>query len=671
MTNRPVPPGRAPIAGSGVLPWLTAVVIGGTMVAGLAGAAERKPVPRRPVVPPSRLPQAVTDAPRGTVLDVAPVDRSRRAAVADAATRIDELVAAGWQARGVEGSRPLDDARYVRRIYLELGGRIPTHDETVAFLADDDPAKRARLVEGLLESPDYVSHFYNYWADILRLTERPQRALFCEPYLDWVKRSLAANRPFDQWVHEMLTADGKAWENPAVGYQLRDRGMPLPYVDNTVRVFLGTQVGCAQCHDHPFDSWTQHQFYELAAFTAGTRGGFGGKLPKEQRKALRIDATARTIRGLVVEARREARDGKVDNGFIQFLQANGAIVRHHDQPLRLPHDYKYDDAAPNDEVAPKVLWGEVPSAAEAADGREQFAAWVTGRDNRQFARTIANRLWKKVMGVGLVEPVDDFRAANPPSHPELLEHLTDLVLALDFDLREFVRVLVSTGTFARRAVVHDPAAGTPFAFTGPALKRMTAEQLWDSILTLIAADPWDYQRPTAEEFAAAVDLDLTRGKVSLETAQGAYQRYLSSFGPRQTRLQLQKQYGYQGQVLARASELPTPLPLGHFLRQFGQSDRESIEGGRTVATIPQILAMFNGPITHAMLERGSVIHGEIVARDPREAVDVIFLSVLSRTPDAEDRRLAIAEITSADNPATGVGNVIWALLNTREFLFIK
>ena len=245
------------------------------------------------------------------------------------------------------------------------------------------------------------------------------------------------------------------------------------------------------------------------------------------------------------------------------------------------------------------------------------------------------------------------------------------MLELDFDLREFVRVLVSTGTFARRAVVHDPAAGTPFAFPGPALKRMTAEQLWDSILTLVAADPWDYQRPTADEFAAAADLDLAHGKVSLDDAERAYRRYLSAYGPRQTKLQLQKEYGYQGQVLARASELPTPLPLGHFLRQFGQSDRESIEGGRTVATIPQMLAMFNGPITHAMLERGSVIHGEIVAGDPREAVDVIFLSVLSRTPDAEDRRLAIAEITSADDHATGVGNVIWALLNTREFLFIQ
>jgi hypothetical protein len=124
-------------------------------------------------------------------------------------------------------------------------------------------------------------------------------------------------------------------------------------------------------------------------------------------------------------------------------------------------------------------------------------------------------------------------------------------------------------------------------------------------------------------------------------------------------------------VLARASELPAPLPLGHFLRQFGQSDRESIEGGRTVATVPQILTMFNGSITHSMLIPGSAIHDEVMSHEPKQAVDVIFLSILSHRPSAEDRSFAIQEIQSADTPKTGVGNLIWALLNTREFIFIQ
>ncbi|MFM8890002.1 MAG: DUF1553 domain-containing protein, partial [Planctomycetia bacterium] len=512
---------------------------------------------------------------------------------------------------------------------------------------------------------------------------RPQKDLFFEPYLDWVKRSIAANRPFDRWVHEMLTADGKIWANPATGFQLRDKGMPLPYVDNTVRVFLGTQIGCAQCHDHPFDQWTQHQFYELAALTSGTQmrlaGATGKKdgLSKEEARRAKAEAkktsaaTVQQIRDITQEASRRIRAKEADNALRLFIGANLTSVDFHDSKLLLPHDYKYDDDTPLAAVTPKVLWGDVPSAAGALDGRGRFAAWLTARDNRQFARTIANRMWRKVMGLGLVEPVDDFRDENPASNPELLEHLTDLVISLDFDLREYVRVLVSTSAYQRRAVLHDPTSPGSFHFTGPTLKRMTAEQLWDSILTLVARNEWAFQRPTATEHAKVAALDLTAPGTSYERVEKAFHGFNDVYGPGAYRARLQKQYGYQGQVLVRASELPTPLPLGHFLRQFGQSDRESIEGARTVATVPQILSMFNGSITHSMLEQGSVIYDAVVSHDPSKAVDVIFLSILSHRPSPEDRTFAVQEIRSAESPAAGCGNLIWALLNTREFLFIQ
>jgi hypothetical protein len=638
---------------------------------------------RRAAQPPIRLPAAVLEEPTGPVMEVAPIDRRRRPAVKAAAGTIDRMLAQHWQEHGVAGSDPLDDAQFVRRIYLELAGRIPTFDESTAFLNSKPAAKRADLIDALLESPDYVSHFYNFWADVLRLCERPQNDLYFEPYLDWVKRSIAENRPFDQWVREMLTADGKIWENPATGFQLRDKGMPLPYVDNTVRVFLGTQIGCAQCHDHPFDSWTQHQFYELAAFTSGTRTRLGGLpekksgLSKEEMKqavraARQANAAAfRHVREITQEAQENIRAKKVDNGLRLFIQANLTSISYNDARLLLPHDYQYDDDKPLAAVSPKVLWGEIPAAAAGQDQREQFAAWLTSRDNRQFARTIANRLWRKVMGVGLVEPHDDFREDNPASHPELLEHLTDLMLSLDFDMREFVRVLVSTNAYQRMAVLHDPTAATPFRFTGPSLRRLTAEQLWDSILVLVAHNEWAFQRPGADAFAKAASIDLTDTGTSYADVEKAYDAFTESFGQGRYRLSLQKKYGFQGQVLVRASELPTPVPLAHFLRQFGQGDRESIEGGRTVATVPQILSMFNAPITHSMLVPGSAIHDEVMSHDPKQAVDVIFLAILSRRPSAEDRRFAIEEIRSADSPATGCGNLIWALLNTREFIFIQ
>ena len=590
-------------------------------------------------------------------MKVARLDRTNRGDIDAAAAKIDQLLAAHWKKHDVRPSTPLKDQQFLRRVFLDLAGRIPSLREAQLFL---QPAERDReaLVDYLLQSPDYVSHFYNYWADILRLVDRPQRQLVFEPYLYYVKDSIRTNKPYDTWVYEMLSADGLLWENPAVGFQLRDSGMPLPYVDNTVRVLLGTQIGCAQCHDHPFDDWTQHQFYELAAFTSGTKSrGSGGM------------SNGNAPQKLIQQARKEL---ERPTQFLRYINANTTRVSYKDTPLRLPHDYQYDDAKPKDVVTPKVLWGLVPAAQRDADRRQQFAAWVVSHDNRQFARTIANRLWKKIMGRGLVEPVDDFQVGNPAAIPELLEHLTDEMLRLNFDLREFIRILVATDAYQREAVVYDPASGVPFRFPSPALRRMTAEQLWDSIVTLVAYNAWAVQRPTTDEVAKLATIDFATA--SFDSAYKQYEAFNEQFGPGRQMRSLQKTVGYKGQLLVRASELPSPLPLGHFLRQFGQSDRESIEGSRTVATVPQILTMFNGPITHSMLERGSVIYDNVLAaikRGPDQVITVVFMSLLSRPPTLSERKLAREEITTAQTPAAGYGNLIWALLNTREFIFIQ
>ena len=607
------------------------------------------------------LPEAVTTAPPATIMAVAPLDRGSRPAVQRAAAEIDRLLAASWQERGVKASPRLHDAQFLRRIYLELGGRIPSYDEARRFLASKVRTRRADLIDDLLESPDYVSHFYNYWADVLRLQERPQKKLIFEPYLWYVKHAIATNLPYDTWVHAMLAADGGLWENPAVGFQLRDEGMPLPYVDNTVRVFLGTQIGCAQCHDHPFDDWTQHQFYELAAFLSGTR--------MRANSSGRVNAVGKVRPGdgeskLLMEARQRL-DRPI--AFVRFVQANTTAVSFHERPLKLPHDYQYEDAEPLSVVSPHVLWGEVPSAARDADRREQFASWLTAPDNRQFARTIANRMWKKVMGVGLVEPVDDFQPGNPPSHPELLEHLTDEMLRLDFNLREFVRIIASTDVYQRLAVEYDSTAAEPYRFTGPALKRMTAEQLWDSLLTLIAVNEWAYQRPSVAELAPGISVDVSA--INYEQFAEAYKTYKQIKNDFRGRL---NRTSYKGLQLVRASELPQPSPANHLMRQFGQGDRLAIETARQVATVPQILTLFNGWMTHAMLEQGSVIYDEVAKQKTmRGAVDTIFLAILTHKPTPQMRQLAEREIKQAETPAAGCGNLIWALLNTREFMFIE
>ena len=657
--------------------------IGIALLNGSAWSA--KPEPETEWKPP-KLPEAVTIKPEGAVLKVAPIDRETRPEIEQAAAQIDSILQAYWNENKTKSGKKTTDHEFVRRAYLELAGRIPTIDEARTFCNATGRKKRGQLIDDLLESPGYVSHFYNYWADILRLKERPSRDIFFEPYMAWVKESIADNMPYDKWVYTLLTANGRVAENPATGFQLRDAGMPLSYVDNTVRVFLGTQIGCAQCHDHPFDRWTQQEFYKLAALTNGSKfsakqvlfGGMGGASfgtddsfsdsgPASDSPFKDEDDLIPNLARLRYGMQTAIDEKKVGGGIRNFYGSGTMMISSMDDEFRLPHDYQYDDGDPLDVVEPAVLWGKIPEYAEDEDNRARFAAWLTTSDNRQFARNIANRMWKKVMGVGLVEPIDDFQEGNIPAIPELLEHLTDEMLRLNFDLREFVRLLVSTETYQNVAVIYDPTAAEPHRYAGPALKRMTAEQLWDSLLTLIAANEWAYQRPTAQDLQAVYGIDMSvMDYEEFEQSYKDYNEYMR--GLNRTR---NKNCGYEGLTLVRASELPQPSGASHLLRQFGQGDRETIETARQSATVPQILTLFNGWMTHAMLAKGSVIYDSVSQQNTmKSAVDTIFLAILTHEPDADMRRAAEQEIKQASNPAAGCGNLIWALLNTREFLFI-
>jgi len=662
--------------------WLT-ILLGACFVS--CGRSAEAAKPNKDWKPPaSKLPKAVTEKPDGPVMEVAPLDRSARRDVEAAAAKIDSILKAYWQEHKATPGPKTDDHEFVRRAYLELAGRIPTIEEAESFCAAKGSAKRGELIDDLLESPGYVSHFYNFWADILRLQERPSRDVWFEPYMAWVKESVAANRPYDEWVFEMLTATGRISENPAAGFQLRDVGTPLVYLDNTVRVFLGTQIGCAQCHDHPFDKWTQQDFYKLAGLTNGTRYSInqvlfgdmnmadgGGSAESLSAAATRFfknqDDLVYNVSKINYERGMAEEADEIDRGSRDYLLSMTKMVSNLDTEFRLPYDYRYDDAQPLDVIEPAVLWDEVPSAARNADKRTQFGAWLTSRDNRQFARTIANRMWKKMMGVGLVEPIDDFQEGNIPAIPELLEHLTDEMLRLDFDLREFVRILASTDVYQRLAVEYDATAEEPYRYTAPALKRLTAEQLWDSLLTLIAVNEWAYQRPTVAELAPGISIDIS--SVNYQQFVEAYETYKQISNDFRGRL---NSCTYKGLKLVRASELPQPSPANHLLRQFGQGDRQAIQTARQVATVPQILTLFNGWMTHAMLEQGSVIYDEVAKQKTMKgAVDTIFMAILTHKPTADMRRLAEQEIKQAKNPAAGCGNLIWALLNTREFMFIE
>jgi len=649
-----------------VVPLLLAATLLDSVVSAQRPAA--KPPAKAPAKPPtSRLPAAVrTVGP--PPMEVAPVIAARRSEAAVQADQIDHLIEARLSRAGLQPHPLTDDETFLRRVYLDVAGRIPSLDEALEFLESDEPNRRAELIDRLLSSPDYVSNLYNFWADVLRLVQYPQSNIVSEPYLAYVKDQIRRNRQYDQWVYEMLTANGKLWENPATGFQLRDEGMPLAYVDNTVRVFLGTQIGCAQCHDHPFDKWKQVQFYQLAAYTAGTRTRNRPPGPAATKPTDAQPAT-RKANDLIVKSREKSPQQRSPGEFQRIVRANTYEVHEVKAMLKLPHDYAYADAKPGDVVSPSVLWGAVPVTAEDNSRREQFAAWLTSADNPRFSQTIVNRLWKRFFGIGLVEPIDDFRDDTESVNDKLLEFLAAELVRLDFDMKEWMRMVLYSKTYQRTADDYQLTSGQPYYFPGPVVRRMTAEQVWDSILTLTVRNPWAFQRATADDLRPNIDLNLHTA--TLADAERVAALYKDSYHEPAYRRRL-NQFAYQGNFLCKSSELPSPLPAEHFLRQFGQGDRETINGQDDSASVPQILAMFNGPITHVMLESGSVIYDNVNnSSNVREAVDKIFLSVLTRRPGRDDQGVATREANRSDPPTIGLGNVIWALLNTREFLFIQ
>ncbi len=441
------------------------------------------------------------------------------------AQKIDQIVGFGLKAKGVEPNALASDEQFCRRVYLDLAGRIPTREETMEFLADTSSSKRAKVIDKLINSDGFNARMFSYFADMLRMADDAQKAKFFS-YEEWFKEQLRKNRPYNEIVFDLMTANGKLLENGAAGYLLRDKGMRLDNLSVTLTTFLGANVACAQCHDHPFADWTQRQFYEMASFFGTTetydRAGGGMMMARKE---------------LTQQEQRAAR---------RLFQVNALEV--HDtgrNEVELPDDYNYKDGKPGDKILPKfVTWDPKTDVrllalsdsiartkltasaealykeAEASLGKKKsaenprliFAKWMTSPDNPKFAMTIANRLWKLVFGVAVKEPVIDLDDPTDSNNPMLLGHLANEMVRLKFDLRAFMRLLCNTQTYQREAVTREITPGEPYYFPGPILRRMTAEQAWDSCVTLAIGDKVDnYKLKRAETYADVFDL---KGKVT-------------------------------------------------------------------------------------------------------------------------------------------------------------
>ncbi|MCH9654412.1 MAG: DUF1549 and DUF1553 domain-containing protein [Planctomycetes bacterium] len=629
----------------------------------IQGSTDSEAAPRRKVKKKPAVKKEEPLPPRFMVKSKS-VSTTKLSSALKSAEKIDKLVEANYSKYKVKPNPMTTDEQFLRRIYLDITGTIPTYRETRYFLASRHPDKRKNLIDRLLNSDGYASHSFNYWADVLRYTDRLNNNVDGTAYRQWIKQSLAENKPWDKMVQEMISAEGLIWENPATGYLQRDSGMPLDNMNNTVRIFLGTRIGCAQCHDHPFDRWKQKEFYQMAAFTFGSLTRANGR---DKRFYTGKDPNGR-LRKEYKELDQEEEDRRRNQGrFNRMIRVNMMVVNDQiKRKIQLPHDYAYTDAKPKSVVQPKTIFGKPADIKPGEAPRKAFARWMVSKDNPRFALTIANRLWKQAFGRGQIEPVDDMMDSTVAENPELMKYLESEMKRLNFDMKEYLRIIYNSKTYQRQASTKDVPLSEFYHFPGPVLRRMTAEQAWDSFLTLAVVDPEEYRELPSKMKSEiiAVDLNTATAQEVLE-ADNKKREEID-----RKRYKREKKYRYKGQLLARASELPSPVPAGHFLRTFGQSNRELISASSDSGSVPQILFMFNGPVTHMMLEKGSTIYNNVIEQKKvKDGVDVIFMTILNRKPDKDESQIAMSEIEK--NGPAGYGNVIWSLVNTREFLFIQ
>jgi hypothetical protein len=712
----------------------------------------------------------------------------------EAAGRIDSFLTEQWRENKVLPNPPASDEIFVRRLYLDIVGRIPTLQEARDFLDSREPSKRAALIDRLLASEGHAQHMYHFWADILRVQSRAnggQGEMTSKPYLEHVKKRLRENQPYDQFVRELLTAQGKIWDNPAIGYYMRDLGMPLDNLANTTRIFLGTRIECAQCHNHPFDKWTQMQFYQMAAFTYPLETNFTGIAAQEEALALKRKADKKPE--VYPNARWIGSIFENLGDFVRYSKVQALPSRR----LKLPHDYQYTDAKPHDVISPVTMLGKKVACDPQKDTVQAFADWLTSTENPRFTTMIANRLWKKVFGLGLIEPVDEFTDTTVAVHPALMKQLEQMMITCGYDLRAFLRVLYNTDAYQREVTRAELQPGETYHFTGPLLRRMTAEQIWDSFVTLIhptpdlprrhgidaemasrlvykgklsdaldllnaqeifdgamkAADSYEAgsarSKVLKDEFAAAqtakdkplmekLNVDIRMLSFTARTGihdhvvvpavarlytqktgqpapppipvktpsldelrkAGQQREYIDVPGydidqaiPREEEMARQAREAIfsgeaerltvpaaererylaarrqQARDWMRAADLESPAPRGHYLRDFGQSDRDMIENANPDATMGQALVLMNSTLFEQIMQPYTQLRLNLAAaRYPEEQLDVVYQTLLTRRPT--QREVAAWE-AARKSGLDSVEDLVYALINTQQFIFVQ
>ena len=462
------------------------------------------------------------------------------------------------------------DAEFIRRVYLDLIGLPPQADEVRLFLSDSRPprVKREELIDQLVGSAEFIEHWTNKWADLLQVNRKFLGQRGAMALRDWIKHSVATNKPYDHFVREIITATGSNLENPPAAYWkiLRD---PAVAMENTTHLFLATRFNCNKCHDHPFERWTQDQYYHLAAYFAQV----GRKVDPAY--------AGQQIGGSAVEKSKPMVE-------VIFDQQSGEIKHDRTGATAEPaFPYEHADVLPAD-----------------APWREQLAQWITSRDNPYFARSYVNRLWGYLFGRGIIEPIDDIRAGNPPTHPRLLDALTEDFVEGGFDAQRILSAICKSRTYQLSLRTNRWNADDEINCSHAIPRRLPAEVLYDAVHVATGSIPKIPGVP----------------------------------------------------VGMRAAELPDVGVKVPFLDDFGRPVRESAcECERSTGIVlGPIMKLINGPTVATAIADPENALTRLVSNqtDDEQIVEELFLRFYARLPREEEIELCVQSIRSAQSDHT-------------------
>ena len=492
---------------------------------------------------------------------------------------IDEAVFGKLRLLGIPTSPMADDATFLRRVYIDVTGTTPSADQAREFLENTSPTKRAELIDQLLESPEYANYFANKWSLLLRnRKQRPEDLPGVHAFYQWTWNAMYENKPYDQFVREVLTATGSIDQNPPVAWY-REVQNSEALVEDTAQLFLGVRIQCARCHHHPFEKWSQDDYYGMAAFF--TR--IGKKAP-----AANVNA--------------KGRDKRVFHN-IGLATANNPKSGRQMSPAGL--------GSPPAELTP------------TQDPRVALADWMSQPDNPFFAKTLVNRYWKHFFSRGIVDPEDDMRETNPPSNPELLNALAEHFVESRYDLKDLVRTICNSSTYQLSAMPNDYNLKDRQNFSRYYPKRLGAEVLYDAMH------------------------QITGNTVTLP---GLPQ-------------------GYSATQMRDVSTAP------YFMKVFGQPQGETAcECERSQdASLAQSLHLLNSQDVQGKISAGGGRASRLAAdtgRSHEEKITELYLWAFARKPDASELQSAVTYVSREGiDVKSAYEDVVWALLNSKEFLF--